>query len=65
MKLLVTVALLQDLPEHGLCRGQVGTLVEDLAPEVYEVEFVDDDGGTYASIPLREGHLMQLHHAPR
>jgi hypothetical protein len=64
MKLLATVALLQDLPEQGLRRGQVGTLVEELAPHVYEVEFIDDEGGTYASLQLGEGQLMQLHHAP-
>jgi Domain of unknown function (DUF4926) len=28
MKLLDVVALLQDLPELGLIRGQVGTIVE-------------------------------------
>lgn len=51
--LLQTVALLEDLPEHGLIRGQVGTIVEDLAPGVYEVEFSDNDGRTYAMLPLR------------
>ncbi len=38
MKLLDVVALLEDLPEHGLVRGNVGTVVEILAP----VEFSDD-----------------------
>jgi len=32
------VALLEDLPEEGLVRGQVGTVVENWAPGVYEVE---------------------------
>ncbi|TAF87779.1 MAG: DUF4926 domain-containing protein [Oscillatoriales cyanobacterium] len=29
MKLLDVVALLEDLPEHGLYRGQVGTVVDE------------------------------------
>ena len=33
------VAMLEDLPEEGLVRGQVGTVVESWAPGVYEVEF--------------------------
>ena len=36
IKLLDTVALLEDLPERKLKRGEVGTVVEILAPEVYE-----------------------------
>ncbi len=31
------VALLEDLPEHRLVRGQVGTVVESWGPGVYEV----------------------------
>jgi len=31
ISLLQTVALLEDVPEHGLTRGQVGIVVEDLA----------------------------------
>jgi len=61
---LSVVALLQDLPEHGLVRGQVGTVVEDLAPGVYEVEFCDDDGRTYAMASLKADQLMRLHHEP-
>jgi hypothetical protein len=42
--LLAVVALLEDLPGKRLVRGQVGTVVEILASEVYEVEFSDDSG---------------------
>ena len=39
-KLLDVVALTQDIPEHNLKRGAVGTVVEILANgEAYEVEF--------------------------
>jgi Domain of unknown function (DUF4926) len=34
------VALLVDKPEGGLVVGQVGTVVEVLAPDFYEVEFL-------------------------
>src|SRR4051812_46361829 len=44
---LLDVALTEDLPERGLRRGQVGTVVEDLAPGVFEVEFSDNQGRTY------------------
>jgi len=49
MKLLDVVALTEDLPERGLTKGQVGTIVEQLAPEVFEVEFSGLDGKTYAT----------------
>ncbi len=62
--LLSVVALVEDMPEKGLVRGQVGTVVENLAPEVYEVEFVDDSGQTYAALALRANQLMRLHHEP-
>lgn len=53
-----------DLPDQGLIRGQVGTIVEVWAPGVYEVEFSDDQGRTYAMVVLRDEQLMQLHHKP-
>ena len=61
IKLLDTVALLEDLPERKLKRGEVGTVVEILAPDVYEVEFCDDGGQTYAELALRKDQLIALH----
>ena len=61
---LSVMALMEDLPGKGLKRGQVGTIVEDLAPGVYEVEFSDDQGRTYASAALRSDQLMRLYHEP-
>src|ERR1035441_9528302 len=58
------VALVQDLPEEGLVRGQVGTVVETWAPGVYEVEFCDDQGRTYAMVALKGEQLMRLHYEP-
>lgn len=63
-QLLDVVALTEDLPQKGLRRGQVGTLVEVLAPDVYEVEFSDREGRTYALLPLRSPQLMVLHYQP-
>jgi hypothetical protein len=55
LRLLDIVALLEDHPEAGLVAGQVGTIVEQLAGAVYEVEFSDEEGRTYAEIALFAG----------
>lgn len=62
MKLLDVVALTEDLSEHGLRRGQVGTIAEMLGPDAFMVEFADNNGRTYATLSLRAGQLMVLHH---
>jgi hypothetical protein len=64
IQLLDVVALTVDIPDRGLWRGQVGTAVEALAPGVFEVEFCDNDGRTYASLALRADQLMVLHYRP-
>jgi hypothetical protein len=64
MKLLDVVALIQDLPTLSLCKGQVGTIVEVYEPNVFEVEFVDLQGKTYAVETLNASQLMQLYHQP-
>jgi hypothetical protein len=64
LELLAEVALLRDLPEHGLVRGQVGTVVELLGTGAVEVEFSDDGGRTYAMVGLKVDDLVRLHHAP-
>lgn len=61
-ELFDVVALLFDLPELGLYRGQVGTVVEEYEPGVFEVEFSDTDGRAYALETLTANHLMVLHH---
>jgi hypothetical protein len=62
IKLLDVVALTEDLSEHGLRRGQVGTIVEVLGPDAFMVEFVDNNGRTYATLSFRANQLMILHH---
>ena len=61
IELLDTVALLEDIPERTLKRGEVGTVVEILATNVYEVEFCDDEGQTYAELALCGEQLVALH----
>jgi hypothetical protein len=62
--MLSVVALLEDLPEEGLVRGQAGTVVESWTPGVYDVEFCDDNGRAYAMAALRADQLIRLHHEP-
>jgi Domain of unknown function (DUF4926) len=38
--------------------------IEVLAPGVFEVEFSDDEGRTYATAALRADQLMVLHYEP-
>ena len=64
IQLLDVVALTDDVPDMGLARGQVGTVVEVLAPDVFEVEFCDNDGRTYALLALRSVQLMVLCYQP-
>jgi hypothetical protein len=62
MELPAEVAVPHDLPEKGLVRGEVGTIVELLSPSVAEVEFGDDQGRTYARAALRSEEMIRLHH---
>jgi Domain of unknown function (DUF4926) len=59
-KLLDTVALTHDHLEAGLRKGDVGAVVEVLAPYVYEVEFVAASGRTQAVITLESGEVRAL-----
>lgn len=64
IRVLDVVALTEDIPDRGLLRGQVGTVVESLGPGVFEVEFADNDGRTYAMLPLKSSQLLVLHYQP-
>jgi hypothetical protein len=65
IKLFDVVALITDLPEENLGRGQVGTVVEILADgTAFEVEFSDKEGRTYESLGLRSEQLMVLYFEP-
>jgi hypothetical protein len=62
VKLLDVVALLDDKPADSLVSGQVGTVVEVLAPGVFEVEFLDANGRTIAVGEFRREELLLLRH---
>lgn len=64
ISLLDSVALTENLYDYGLLKGQVGTIVEELDNNTYLVEFSDDEGKTYAMLPLADSQLMVLHYQP-
>ena len=64
IRVLDVVALTEDISDRGLLRGQVGTVVESLSPGVFEIEFVDNDGRTYAMLPVKTSQLLVLHYQP-
>ena len=62
LKLFDTVAILKNLPEKKLVLGQVGTIVEILETEVFEVEFCNKAGETIAEFAVKAEDLMLLHY---
>lgn len=54
-KLLETAILNNDLPAHGLKKGDVGAVVEVHSRDAFEVEFVRGSGVTQALVTLRKG----------
>ncbi len=61
------VALLVDVPESGLQRGDVGTIIEVFEPNAhhpggYILEFVDKSGEVYAHLDVTDAtQIMPLH----
>jgi hypothetical protein len=51
-QLLDTVVLRRDIPEHGLCRGDLGAIVQTYEPDQFDVEFVTASGKTQALVTL-------------
>ncbi|TZF82685.1 DUF4926 domain-containing protein [Pedobacter sp. BS3] len=61
IKILDIVALLKDLPNEKLLRGQIGTVVERYSDTDFEVEFSDNNGKTIFMLTLNTGDIMLLH----
>jgi uncharacterized protein DUF4926 len=67
-KLLDTVVLDRDLPEHSLRAGDLGAVVEVYEPDGLEVEFVTASGKTQALVtlnvkdvrPVQDGDLVAV-----
>lgn len=66
IKELHTVALLKNIPEKNLHRGDVGTVVVDLSDTMAEVEFVDEKGKTseFATVEKRDLIRLRLEAVP-
>jgi hypothetical protein len=59
-KMLDTVVLRRDLPEHGLRKGDLGAVVQVYEPDGVEVEFVTASGKTQALITLSMSDLRSV-----
>jgi hypothetical protein len=59
-KLLDTVVLDRDLPQHGLRAGDLGAVVEVYEPEGLEVEFVTASGKTQALVTLNVSDIRSV-----
>jgi len=64
LSLLDAVALTAAIPGLNLVPGQVGTIVELLGDETFEVEFCDDKGKTYAMAAISASSLIALRYGP-
>jgi len=51
-KVLDTVVLDRDLPEQGLCSGDLGAVVQVFEPDGLDIEFVTASGKTQALVTL-------------
>lgn len=60
IKQLDTVVLTEDLSEHGLKRGDVGTVVLMHGDAGYEVEFISLKGETLAVLSLSADQVRPL-----
>ncbi|WP_293077642.1 DUF4926 domain-containing protein [Okeania sp. SIO3B5] len=51
------------MPAHiAIYRGQVGTIVMEYDNNVFEVDFSDNDGTTYAMETIPSNQIMRLHY---
>ena len=64
IKLLDVVALLVDKVAEGLAVGHCGAVVDVLPPDVFEVEFLDPTGHTFALTELKRNESLLLKHEP-
>jgi hypothetical protein len=60
MEELDVVALTIDRPDLGLKAGQTGTIVSKYSEHDFHIEFVNNDGWTYALADLPRSQLLKL-----
>jgi hypothetical protein len=51
---------MRDVPDAGLCRGDLGAIVEVYGPNAFEVEFVAASGRTQALVTLAADDLRHV-----
>ena len=61
-KVLDTVVLDRDLPQHGLRSGDLGAVVQVYDPDGLEVEFVTASGKTQALVTLNVRDVRPVQH---
>ncbi|MHB8979566.1 MAG: DUF4926 domain-containing protein [Acidithiobacillus ferrooxidans] len=64
MKVLDVVALMKEGTQNAPHCGQVGTIVDVIAPRQYLVEFASLNGEAYEFLAIPEQDLLRLHHQP-
>jgi hypothetical protein len=62
LKVFDTVAILITRPRKEFVCGQVGTIVEELEKDVFEVEFADKFGNTISQFAVHSADLILLHY---
>ena len=60
IKLLDTVVLEKNIPEHHLRAGDLGTVVELYEPDGIEVEFIMGTGKTRALLTMKKHEVRTL-----
>ena len=63
-QLFDVIALVRDDPSKGLVAGHVGTIIELLPNEHFEVEFCDESGVAYAQGAFHRKNILLLHYNP-
>jgi len=62
LKILDVVAVLNNLPDKRLSKGQFGTIVEQLDENVFEVEFIDNKTGETITLETIDSKDLILLH---
>lgn len=60
LKALDTIVLNREIPEHGLCPGDLGVVVEVYPPDGLEIEFVTASGRTTALVTLKATDIRAI-----
>jgi len=64
IELLDVVVPTKPIPDLGLRKGELGTVVELLDKDVFLVEFADTSGATYAMPVLTAAESMKVYYEP-